>query len=351
MEGISKVLLDQLLAIFLSACFGSFVSWIAWMKGYFSLPKHLGDNHALRLKSVLMAFGIFLVIGVIVVPGIYAIWVFWEKGSFMHSTEIKLSPESHAWANLAIIMSTGLALMIYYKSLKKSEKEAVWGSSSSNKNFNLETAVQDNKVMQDFDLESLSMGPDHSQTVKAAPIESDYGSKDCVNLLSSTAVSRFKQNAADFLMGSLTWVIAYPWIVVVGQLLAVLIAFIYSGPLPDQVAVKHLKDLSQHPILFSLTALAVFSLVPMIEELLFRGFLQSWLKNKMNRFQAIILTSLIFASFHFSSSQGIENIEFVFSLFLLSCFLGFIKERQQSLWASIGLHSTFNFISILMIIF
>jgi FkbM family methyltransferase len=54
----------------------------------------------------------------------------------------------------------------------------------------LETAVQDNKVMQDFELESLSMRVDHSQKVKATPIESDYSSKDCVNLLSSTAVSR-----------------------------------------------------------------------------------------------------------------------------------------------------------------
>jgi O-succinylbenzoic acid--CoA ligase len=60
--------------------------------------------------------------------------------------------------------------------------------------FNLETAVQDNKVMQDFELESLSMGVDHSQKVKATPIESDYSSKNCVNLLSSTAVSRFKES-------------------------------------------------------------------------------------------------------------------------------------------------------------
>jgi len=33
----------------------------------------------------------------------------------------------------------------------------------------LETAVQDNKVMQDFELESLPMGVDHSQKVKAPP--------------------------------------------------------------------------------------------------------------------------------------------------------------------------------------
>ena len=32
--------------------------------------------------------------------------------------------------------------------------------------------------MQDFELESFSMGADHSQMVKAAPFENDYGSKD-----------------------------------------------------------------------------------------------------------------------------------------------------------------------------
>jgi lipopolysaccharide export system protein LptA len=58
--------------------------------------------------------------------------------------------------------------------------------------FNLETAVQDDKVIQGFELESVLMGGDHSQKVNAPPIKSDCGSKDCVNLSSSTAVSRFK---------------------------------------------------------------------------------------------------------------------------------------------------------------
>jgi hypothetical protein len=55
----------------------------------------------------------------------------------------------------------------------------------------LETAVQDDKVMKDFDLQSLLIGGDHSQMVKAPPVRSGCGSKDCVNLSSSTAVSRF----------------------------------------------------------------------------------------------------------------------------------------------------------------
>ena len=44
--------------------------------------------------------------------------------------------------------------------------------------------------MQDFESESLEMEVDHSQREKATFGASDDGSKDCVNLSSSTAVSR-----------------------------------------------------------------------------------------------------------------------------------------------------------------
>jgi len=44
--------------------------------------------------------------------------------------------------------------------------------------------------MQDFESELLPWGTEHSQKVKAVPHGSDAGSKDCVNLSSSTAVSR-----------------------------------------------------------------------------------------------------------------------------------------------------------------
>ena len=58
--------------------------------------------------------------------------------------------------------------------------------------FNLETAVRDGKVMQDFESELLTTGGTHSQMVKGPPVVNDSGSKDCVNLPSPTAVSRFK---------------------------------------------------------------------------------------------------------------------------------------------------------------
>lgn len=51
-------------------------------------------------------------------------------------------------------------------------------------------AVQGDKVIQDLESESFPIGVDHSQKVKATLIGKDYGSRDCVNLSPSTAVSR-----------------------------------------------------------------------------------------------------------------------------------------------------------------
>jgi exodeoxyribonuclease V beta subunit len=85
--------------------------------------------------------------------------------------------------------SVGISYSIGAENSPQSPQKALQTETFS---LNLETAVQDDKVMQDFELESLLMEGDHSQKVKALPIRSDYGSKDCVNLSSSTAVSRLK---------------------------------------------------------------------------------------------------------------------------------------------------------------
>ncbi len=44
----------------------------------------------------------------------------------------------------------------------------------------------------------FAIGGEHSQKVKAPPIVSNYGSKDCVNLSPSTAVSRFNEEIISF---------------------------------------------------------------------------------------------------------------------------------------------------------
>ena len=92
--------------------------------------------------------------------------------------------------------------------------------------LNLETAVRDGKVMQDFDSESFPTGGSHSQMVKGPPVGNDSGSKDCVNLPSPTAVSRLKEPSffALFLLisfGSVSAVLFTPGLPEIAQHLSI----------------------------------------------------------------------------------------------------------------------------------
>lgn len=149
----------------------------------------------------------------------------------------------------------------------------------------------------------------------------------------------------DFLFGSMSWLICFPIVLLLGQLLGLAIEELFHPAPVDQLAVKYVKIAAGNPLLFALTLIATVTVVPAIEELLFRGFLQNWLHRYFSFRSAIVITSLIFAAFHFSTKQGVLNFELLPTLFVLSCFLGYLYERQSSLWASIGLHATFNFIS------
>lgn len=294
MELSGDALFQQFLALILAASFGLLSSRIAWKKGYYTLPFSLPIDKRMSLgKLTLQVFGVFLSIELLFVPLLYIAWMYVEEGVVVDLSAIKLSAEMQALTNLIAISLVTAILVSFFLSLKRPIQEAIWGSSL------------------------------HKKT--------------------------FSQHAYDFFLGSVTWLLVYPWIVVLGLLVSLMVSLFYTGGQPDQVAVKHLKEIISYPMLFWTTVLVVITIVPFLEELLFRGFLQSWFKSVASRGSAIVLTSGIFASFHFSTSQGIENIEFLISLFLLSCFLGFIKERQESLWASVGLHATFNFISVLML--
>lgn len=146
------------------------------------------------------------------------------------------------------------------------------------------------------------------------------------------------------------WFISYPFVIALSQLISIIVLKFSQETVAEQEAVQQVKLSFGHPLLTLIMIFAVSILVPMTEELLFRGLLQSWLKNRLKSVGiAILISSLIFTAFHYSSTQGLYNIELLLSLFSLSCVLGFIYERQHSLWAPIGLHSFFNFFSSLMI--
>ena len=98
----------------------------------------------------------------------------------------------------------------------------------------------------------------------------------------------------------------------------------------------------------SLRLLVVFFagiLVPVFEEMLFRGFFQTILRSlTQNAWLSIIVNSALFAITHY------PNWTHMPSLFILSCGLGYAYERSGSLLRPILMHIFFNGLSIGMML-
>jgi hypothetical protein len=155
----------------------------------------------------------------------------------------------------------------------------------------------------------------------------------------------------DIAMGILTWFIAFPLVALIGEISDMLLYVFCGLQNYEQVAVRYLKSNLVSLETMIIPLFIILFAAPAIEEFLFRGLLQSFFKKHMEIKKAIALSSLCFALFHFSPSQGIGNISLLVSLFTFALFLGFIYERQSSLFASLATHITFNTFSTVRILF
>lgn len=156
----------------------------------------------------------------------------------------------------------------------------------------------------------------------------------------------------DLFQSALCWLIALPVIVFFNQIFELLKAsFFKKNELPDQIAVYFLKKIQGNIPLFLFAALLVIFIVPIIEEILFRGILQTFLRKFLSIKPSILISSLCFAFFHYSPMQGLANIMIIGSLFIFALFLGFVYEKRGSLFAAISLHGIFNMFTIINLIF
>jgi membrane protease YdiL (CAAX protease family) len=81
-------------------------------------------------------------------------------------------------------------------------------------------------------------------------------------------------------------------------------------------------------------------IAPMFEELFFRGFLQTFFKNHMSTWMALILSSGIFALAHVNLGSAMQ-------LWFLGLALGIAYEHTGALPLSIGIHGCFNLVTAL----
>lgn len=84
---------------------------------------------------------------------------------------------------------------------------------------------------------------------------------------------------------------------------------------------------------------------PVLEEIVFRGALQGWLRkqawglrHRFNITAANLLTSVVFAAIHFIRRPGLLSAGVVFP----SLVFGFFRDRYGNLYAPIALHIFYN---------
>lgn len=304
--GTEELAISQRLAVIIfAALIGSIITRIPYKRGFFTLPKQPAiDRVNGGWVRTFNAFAIFMAINLFLPAVLLA--VLGKKTAAATATGATLDGDGSAiqtaphegtlqgWANILLILISFLAILIYYLLLDKKDRDQIWGKGTGDQRA-------------------------------AAPLR-------------------------DFMVGAVSWFVIYPWTIVAGQIASIATSLLSNLPPQEQVAVKLIVELKDKPLLLGITVVSVFTIVPFLEELLFRGFMQSWLKNLFGVKKAILLTAAVFALFHFGVEQGISNVELLVSLFVLACFLGFLKEKRQSLWASIGLHSAFNLISLAMLL-
>ena len=126
-----------------------------------------------------------------------------------------------------------------------------------------------------------------------------------------------------------SYLLAAP-LVAITNLLA--LQFYHRNPHSIELAIRESPTIS-NILLSSLGAVVLF---PFVEELVFRGILQPWLRKQLGTGNSILLCSGIFAIAHADAWPA------PLALFVLALFLGYLAERSTSLVGPVVLHATFN---------
>jgi membrane protease YdiL (CAAX protease family) len=113
-------------------------------------------------------------------------------------------------------------------------------------------------------------------------------------------------------------------------------------PHPEQETVEVFRRYNQPGQIFLFLVQAVV-LSPLIEELFFRGFLLTFLKNYTSTVLAIILSAGVFAFAH-------ANLGSALQLWVLGIVLGVAYEHTGSLLLPIGIHACWNLLTALSLL-
>ncbi|MEC9374602.1 MAG: CPBP family intramembrane glutamic endopeptidase, partial [Planctomycetota bacterium] len=156
----------------------------------------------------------------------------------------------------------------------------------------------------------------------------------------------FTLQPRDALTGLGGLLIAFPLIWAVTTATRWIAGFVSEAP-PDELAHETLRMLDASPggPWWWLVIVAVVIGAPIVEEVIYRGFLQSGIAAVVdNRWTAILITSALFAVAHI----GAADWHALPGLFTLSLAFGILYERTGRLGVCIFAHAAFNALNIAM---
>lgn len=145
-----------------------------------------------------------------------------------------------------------------------------------------------------------------------------------------------------WIKGMALGVLFVPVILLATWVIGCIITIVSPETRVPQVALDILARLRNGSFLFWLLIVFIVCVVPYVEEMLFRGFLQGFLNGLVHPILSVLLTSAAFSFFHYSPLQKSSNFEIMTGLFVFSMFASRIRVKEDSISASIGMHAAFN---------
>lgn len=148
----------------------------------------------------------------------------------------------------------------------------------------------------------------------------------------------------NFCAGLFIGIMAFPVIMLVTNIVGWIVSKHY--PRVDQEALTFLLKLDRSSVIFYIMIASIICIVPYVEEIIFRGFIQGFLGGLVHPILAVIITAGLFAMFHFAPSQQYGNIEIMSGLGVYSVLASFVRIRENAILSAIGMHAAFNAISL-----
>ena len=159
--------------------------------------------------------------------------------------------------------------------------------------------------------------------------------------LSSLGITlhNWDENVAN---GIRKYLIAIPFLILSGLVTKYICELFGVSPKQQEIAKKIADEDSLQVLILMIVFGAIIA--PVIEELIFRGFLQTTLYKYFGRWKTIVIGSFLFSVIHL-------NPYVIFQIFILGLFLSYAFDKTRSLVTSITIHTIHNSITFALLLY